>query len=185
MINENELFFRCEKSRKCPSLVHYTLLGCILNSVYSSIGNSTYCVCVKRITLCNCLCSSSSPSSRFSASLIRNIEKFGANNYFTDHRTANTIQLFVSIKMKFFGSILFQKKLQQKGIPQRLLDKYSHLFICISLKQTLGNGQKPVYNVKILISKQIALAAVLYFGQVFCRLINKSVMEWFLLIMCK
>ena len=26
MIYENERFFRCEKSRKCPSLVHYTLL---------------------------------------------------------------------------------------------------------------------------------------------------------------
>ena len=40
--------------------------------------------------------------------------------------------------------------------------------------------------VKILISNQIAFAAVVYFGQVFgfCRLINKSVLKWFLLIMC-
>ena len=38
------------------------------------------------IMLCNCLCSSSSPSfSRDFASVIRNIEKFGAKNYFTDH----------------------------------------------------------------------------------------------------
>ena len=51
------------------------------------------CVCVKRITFCNCLCSSSS-SSCFSAKVIRNIEEFGAKNYFTDHRTANTIQSF-------------------------------------------------------------------------------------------
>ena len=62
-----------------------------------------------------------------------------------------------------------------------------HLFIFISLKWTLTSGQKPVYTVKVLISEQIALAAVLYFGQVFalCRLINKSVLEQFLLIMCK
>ena len=52
-----------------------------------------YCVCVKRITLCNCL-RSSSPSSRDFASVIRNIGKFGAKNYFTDHRTANTIYGF-------------------------------------------------------------------------------------------
>ena len=40
--------------------------------------------------------------------------------------------------------------------------------------------------VKILISNQRAFAAVVYFGQVFgfCRLINKSVLKWFLLIMC-
>ena len=97
-----------------------------------------YFVCVKRIKLCNCLCSS---SSRFSANLIQNIEVFGAKKYFTDHSTANTIQLFVPTKRKFFGSILFQDKSQRRGIPQRLLDKYGHLFICISLKQTLTSGE--------------------------------------------
>ena len=41
-------------------------------------------------------------------------------------------------------------------------------------------------TVKILIPDQIAFAAVVYFGQVFgfCRLISKSVLKWFLLIMC-
>ena len=41
---------------------------------------SSYCVCMKLITLCNCLCSSSSSSSssRFSASYIRNIGEFRA-----------------------------------------------------------------------------------------------------------
>ena len=39
------------------------------------IGVDTYCVCVKRITLCNCLCSR---CCCFSASLIRNIGEFGA-----------------------------------------------------------------------------------------------------------
>ena len=98
------------------------------------------------------------------------------------HRTANAIQLLVPIKRKFFGSLLFQNKLQRRGIPQGLLDKWSHLFIWISLKWTLSSGQKPECIVKILISEQIAFAAVLYFGQVFvfCRLINKSTLEWFL-----
>ena len=45
-----------------------------------------HCVCVKRITLCNCLCSS---SCCFSASFIQNIGEFGATNYFTDHWRAN------------------------------------------------------------------------------------------------
>ena len=50
----------------------------------------TCCVCVKRMALSNCLYSSSH-SSRDFASVFRNIGKFGARNYFTDHRTANTI----------------------------------------------------------------------------------------------
>ena len=143
-----------------------------------------YCVYVKRETLCNWLCSS---SSRDSASLIGNIGEFGAKFYFTDHRTAKIIQLFVPIKRKLFGPSLFQSKSQRRGILQRLLDKYSHLFICTSLKQTLRNGQKPVYTVKILTSEQIAFVAVLYFGQdfVFCRFFNENVLEWFLLIVYK
>ena len=144
---------------------------------------TSYCVCVKRLTLCNCLCSS---YSRFSASVIQNIREFRANNYFTDHLTTNTIQLFVPTKRKFLVSIIFQNKSQRRVIPYRLLNKYSHLFICILLKDTLSSGQKPVYTVKTITSEQIVFAAKLYFGQVFvfCRLINKSVLEWFLLIMC-
>ena len=52
--------------------------------------NLPYCVCVKCITLCNCLCSSSPSSSRDFASVIPNIEKFEAKSYFTDHQTGNT-----------------------------------------------------------------------------------------------
>ena len=139
---------------------------------------------MKRITLCICMCSPST-SCRFSASLIQNIDKFGAEKYFIVHRKANAIQLFAPIKMIFFGSLLFQSKSQWRRISQGLLDKYSHPFICISLKWILSSGGKPVYTVKILISDQIAFAVVLYFGQVFVfyRLINRSVLGWFLL--CK
>ena len=139
---------------------------------------------MKRITLCNCLRSSSFPSSHFSTSLIQKTGEFGTKKYCTDHQTANTIQLFVHIKRNFFGSILFQNKPQRSGIPPRVLDKYSHLFICISLKQTLSSGKKLVYTVKILLSEQMAFAAMRYFGQVFvfCRLTNKSLLELFLLM---
>ena len=60
------------------------------------------CVCVNRIRLCNYLCPSSSPSSRFSTSLILNIGEFGTKKKFTGHWTANTIQLFVPQKNKIF-----------------------------------------------------------------------------------
>ena len=61
---------------------------------------------------------------------------------------------------------------RRRLILKKLLDKCSYLFICISL---------------ILISEQIALAAIFYFGQVFvfCMLTIKTVLEWPLLIMCK
>ena len=99
---------------------------------------------MKCIMLCIGVCSSS-PSSHFSASLIQNISKFPAKRYFVDHQTANAIQLFVPIKTKFFRPLFFQ----------------NNLFICVSLKLTLSSDQKPVYPVKILVSEQIALAAVL------------------------
>ena len=50
------------------------------------------------MALCDCLCFSSPSSlssfSRDFASLIWNIEKFEAKNYFTDQQTANTIYGF-------------------------------------------------------------------------------------------
>ena len=56
--------------------------------------------------------------------------------------------------------------------------------ICISLKQILSSGQKPVCTVKILISEQISFPAVVYFVQVFlfCWLIYKYVFDWLQLI---
>ena len=114
--------------------ISYTICRFRTETPQSLPTSCSFCVCVKRTTLCNCLCSSSA-SSRFSASRIRNIGEFGAKKYFSDQRTANTIQSFVPIRRNFFGSILFQNKSHRRGIPQRLLDKYRHLcIICISLK---------------------------------------------------
>ena len=39
----------------------------------------------------------------FFSPLFRNNGEFGAKNYFTDHRTANTNQLFVVIRGNFSG----------------------------------------------------------------------------------
>ena len=64
------------------------------------------------------------PSKQF----FRNVEEFGAKEYFTDHQTANTIQLFVAITGSFFWSILLPNKLQRRGIPSWVVDKCSHLF---------------------------------------------------------
>ena len=82
--------------KRCDSLIQYVILLRLR----------------ERITLCNYLCSSS-PSSRFPTSLIRNIGELGAKKYFRDHWTADTTQLFVPIKRKFLGSIPFQNKSQR------------------------------------------------------------------------
>ena len=117
-------------------------------------------------------------------------QRIWSKKHFIDHETATAIQLFLPTKRKFLRTLLFQNNSQRGGILQGLIDNYGHLFyhlFCISLKWTLSSGQKPVYTVKILVPEQIAFAAVVYFGQafVFCRLINKNMLEWFLLIMCK
>ena len=62
-----------------------------LSYLINELFRNVFCVYVKRIAPCSCLCSSS--SFRFSASLIWNIGEFEAKSYFTDHRTANTIYI--------------------------------------------------------------------------------------------
>ena len=71
---------------------------------------------MKRRTLCNCLCSSSSCDS---ASLVQNIGEFGAKSYFTDHRTANTINRFrYSFPvLKIHGCYKDTQKFEQLSIP--------------------------------------------------------------------
>ena len=77
-----------------------------------------YCVCVKGITLCNCLCSSSpSSSSRHFTSVIRNIEKFGAK---TILQTKEQLIQFTVLKiwfrsLKYMAVISIRKNL--KNIP--------------------------------------------------------------------
>ena len=62
--------------------------------------------------------------------------------YRPSNRQYNSVICFS--KWKCFWSVLFLNKSQQRGIPQKLLGKCNHLFICISLKQTSISGQQPV-----------------------------------------
>ena len=47
------------------------------------------------------------PVSLSSAEIFRNIGKFGTKKHFTDHQSANTIQLFVAIKGTFSGLFFY------------------------------------------------------------------------------
>ena len=71
-----------------------------------------------------------------------------------------------------------------KTVRAEKVDKKNGVICLVSI---LPSRVMVVKTVKIIISDQIAFVAVVYFGQVFdiCRLINKSVLKWFLLIMCK
>ena len=62
------------------------------------------CVYLKSITLCNFI--SLFPSASLSH-FLRAIGKSGAKKCFADHRTANTIQLFVTIKRNFSDLLNF------------------------------------------------------------------------------
>ena len=68
--------------------------------------------------------------SLYSAQLFQDIGEFEAKIYFTDHWTANTIQLFVPIKVNFSALFFFWTTSSEGGIPKTLLDICGHLFIC-------------------------------------------------------
>ena len=94
------------------------------------------------------------------------------NFVLTSARNLSVLKQFTYMDLKVFITV-FQKMIWFRGVWATVHEIFA---IKISKK-----------SVKILILDQIAFAAVVYFGQVFrfCRLINKSVLEWFLLIMCK
>ena len=74
---------------------------------------------------------SSSPSSRFSVSLNRNIGKFRAKKYSIDHRTAYAMQLFIPMKRKPYHIFCFwlRREDRQMSIIEQLLyqtDKSCH-----------------------------------------------------------
>ena len=78
-------------------------LGCRHNLVLTVKFQTLHCywVCLKSKTLCIC---QFFPSS---SQLFRNIGKFWAKKYFTDHQRANKIQLFVAIKGNFSTLLIF------------------------------------------------------------------------------
>ena len=138
---------------------------------------------MKHVTLYICVCS----PSRFSASLSWNIGIIlGAKIYFTDHRTTDTIQLFVPIKREIFRSLLFQNKSQWRGILVGLLDKYSHLSSCISLKWTLSCEKTSLQcqNPSIK-TNSLCWSALPWTSFSFLQVNQWKQAEWFLTIMCK
>ena len=83
------LKIKCLQSQRVSSKQYHVCTLLKKNHADEAGGEiiSAYCVCVKRITPCNCLCSSS--SSCFSASVIQNIREFGSKNCF--YRPSNSI----------------------------------------------------------------------------------------------
>ena len=79
--------------KQLVDILHIYIPWVIFQQLSRKASGFPCCVCVKRITLCNCLCSSPSSSHDF-ASVIRNIGKFGAKNYFTDHQEPDAIYYF-------------------------------------------------------------------------------------------
>ena len=53
--------------------------------------------------------------------LFRNIKKIGAKKYFTDHRAANIIQLFVAIKGNLSGVFFFWASSSEGKLPRNYL----------------------------------------------------------------
>ena len=72
--------------------------------------------------------------------ICRKLGKSEQKKFFVDHRTTNTIQLFVAIKGNIFGIFFFwtshSKGKFPREVPQRLSDIVaSYLFDCTSLKR--------------------------------------------------
>ena len=121
----------------------------------------------------------------FSLPLLQNNGESKQKSYLTDLWTADRIQLFIAIKWNLSDLIFF---FEWRGVTQRLIDKCSHLFICISLSYTLSNGQKPVQNPNIRTNSPLLLMPNCFTLDkflFFCSLINKKVLKYFLVIICR
>ena len=77
-----------------------------------------------------------SASSSSLPQLFRNMEEFRAKKIIYRSSDSQCNSVLCCYERKFFWTILLLYKWQQRGIPQRLLDKCSHLFIWTLLKQT-------------------------------------------------
>ena len=132
MVYRIKLFQRWKKDHAMKDKKRFEILLKVINRIYNEnceihelidasiidvcteeevLPEQFFFVCVKRITLCNCLCFSS-PSSCDFASVIRNIGKFGA-------KTANTIDCFresVPV-LKIHGCYQDTQKFEQPSIP--------------------------------------------------------------------
>ena len=78
--------------------------------------------------------------------LLRNNGEFGAKSFFTDFRTANTIQLFVAIKKTFSGLFFFWSSSSKEEFLRNFLINIANCFflpiIKIDIKGTLSGLRK-------------------------------------------
>ena len=91
----------------------------------------------------------------------------------------------MAIKATFSGLFFFWTSCCKGASPRDFLINEATCLNIIKLNKVMDkNLSEPV---KILISEQTTFAIVIHFGQVFvfCSLINKNVLEWFLLTICK
>ena len=101
----------------------------------------------------------------FSATFFLEYRGIRSIKYFTDQRKANTVQLFIATKRNFSSLFFF----------------FSSLLICYIVKTHIKQWTKTCLNKaeqnKGGRKEHIALAAIIYFGQVFvfCRLIKNRV----------
>ena len=57
--------------------------------------------------------------------------KIWSKKYFIDQQIANSIQLFIPIKRKFFGSLLFKTRRSEEEFPKGYLQKLLWTSFCI------------------------------------------------------
>ena len=121
-------FSKCDQiCRKLRIWSHLLKISLMENFIFCAV------VCLKSIRLCNCL---SQASSFASLPFFPEYRWISSKKIF--HRPTNNehSSVICHYKRTFFWSILFLSKSQQRGTPQRLLDKCNSLLIWISLKQS-------------------------------------------------
>ena len=128
----------------------------------------SFSVCAKRITLCNCLCSS---SCCFSASIIQNIREFRAKNYFTDHQTDNTIHRFKDSVpvLKIYNCYQDTQKFEQLSIPTQAITRREQ---CVDVNNPLQTVFK---HFKLYILTQIVRQINYYIaGKCFSQYLQRN-----------
>ena len=125
--NLHETFLLPKKDFRKKGILRdlFYFLICILFSIFATQAHSQLRLLAKNISLRNWLYSSSFLY-RFPG-ITGNLEQ----KYFTDHRTANTIQLFVAIKANFSGVFFFWTSRRERKFPRDFLIKIvTCLFAC-------------------------------------------------------
>ena len=143
-----------------------THLGIILlQEIHRVLYQGSYCVWVKRITLCNCLCSCSSSPSRFSANAIRNIGEFGAKSYFTDHRRANTTDSFTDSVpvLKIYNCYQDTQTFEQLSISTQAITRREQ---CVDVSNPLQTIFK-YFKLQLCNYSNCTIDQLLYYWQTF------------------